>query len=93
MIGNRDALPRIAEQFGVDFHNIGDEKGTPDNSQLERLCDEYDVDYIILARYSECFLRAPAGSLLADESSTCITGCCLRFPVSARITMPTAGTC
>ncbi|REJ93257.1 MAG: formyltetrahydrofolate deformylase [Planctomycetota bacterium] len=51
MIGNRDACRGIAEQFGVDFHNIGDGKGVPDNSQLERLCDEYHVDYIVLARY------------------------------------------
>ena len=51
MIGNRDACRGLAEEFGVDFHNIGDAAGNPDQSRFEKLCDEYQVDYIILARY------------------------------------------
>ncbi|TWT56973.1 Formyltetrahydrofolate deformylase [Thalassoglobus neptunius] len=51
MIGNRNACRGIAEQFGVDFHNVGDEKGNPDNDRMVDLFDEYDVDYIVLARY------------------------------------------
>lgn len=51
MIGNRSACRGIAEQFGVDFHNIGDERGNPDNGRLVELFDEYDADYIVLARY------------------------------------------
>lgn len=51
MIGNRDACRDLAGEFGVDFHHIGDAAGNPDQSRFEQLCDEYQVDYIILARY------------------------------------------
>ncbi|NOX56236.1 MAG: formyltetrahydrofolate deformylase [Planctomycetes bacterium] len=51
MIGNRDTCRGIAEQFGIDWHNIGDANGTPDNDRLVELFDQYDVDYIVLARY------------------------------------------
>jgi formyltetrahydrofolate deformylase len=51
MIGNRDTCRGVAEQFGVDWHSVGDSKGNPDNDQLTRIFDEYAVDYIILARY------------------------------------------
>lgn len=51
VIGNRNACRGVAEQFDVDFHNIGDGRGHPDNARMVRLFDEYDVDYIVLARY------------------------------------------
>ena len=51
MIGNRNACRGTAEQFGIDFHNVGDGKGNPDNDRMVELFDEYDVDYIVLARY------------------------------------------
>jgi formyltetrahydrofolate deformylase len=51
MIGNRPAGRSIAEQFDVDWHQIGDDRGTPDNDRLVELIDEYEVDYIVLARY------------------------------------------
>ncbi|SFI91451.1 formyltetrahydrofolate deformylase [Planctomicrobium piriforme] len=51
MIGNRDACRGVADQFEVDFHNIGDAKGNPDNARLVELLDEYDIDYVVLARY------------------------------------------
>jgi formyltetrahydrofolate deformylase len=51
ILGNRDACRGLAEQFGVPFHNIGDERGNPDDTRLVFLCDEHDVDYIVLARY------------------------------------------
>ncbi|WP_437192157.1 formyltetrahydrofolate deformylase [Planctomicrobium sp. SH527] len=51
IIGNRDACRGIAEQFGVDFHNIGDAQGNPDDHRLVELFDTYAVDYIVLARY------------------------------------------
>jgi formyltetrahydrofolate deformylase len=51
MLGNRDACRGLAEQFDAPFHNIGDERGNPDNARLVALCDEHDVDYIVLARY------------------------------------------
>jgi len=51
MIGNRDACRPLAEEFGVPFVNVGDADGRADEHQFEQLCDEHDIDYIILARY------------------------------------------
>src|SRR5581483_1669555 len=51
MIGNRPSCRAIAEQFGVDWHEIGDAKGNPDNDKLVELLDRYAVDYVVLARY------------------------------------------
>jgi formyltetrahydrofolate deformylase len=51
LIGNRPACRAVAEQFGVDWHMIGDDKGNPDQDRLVELFDQYDVDYIVLARY------------------------------------------
>ena len=51
MIGNRSRCKSLADSYGVDWHCIGDEAGNPDNDRMEALFDEYDVDYIILARY------------------------------------------
>lgn len=51
MIGNRDKCRTLAEEFSVPWHNIGDDKGVADDDELVRLLDEYDVDYVVLARY------------------------------------------
>ena len=51
MIGNRDNCRGLAERFGVPWFNIGDESGTPDDERLIGLCDEHEVDFIVLARY------------------------------------------
>ncbi|MCA9080089.1 MAG: formyltetrahydrofolate deformylase [Planctomycetaceae bacterium] len=51
MIGNRDTCQRLAQEHGVEFVNIGDAAGNPDNARLVQLADEYDIDYIVLARY------------------------------------------
>jgi len=51
MIGNRPTCRSIAEQFDVDWHNIGNDEGVADDDRLVQLCDDYEVDYIILARY------------------------------------------
>jgi formyltetrahydrofolate deformylase len=51
MIGNRPHCRGLAEQFGVDWHMIGDDQGQPDEEQMLRVLDEYQVDYVILARY------------------------------------------
>lgn len=51
MLGNRPACRGVAEQFGVDWHSIGNERGEPDNDQLVELIDRYEVDYVVLARY------------------------------------------
>lgn len=51
VIGNRPACRGVAEQFGIDWHDIGDAQGNPDNDRMVELFDQYDVDYILLARY------------------------------------------
>jgi formyltetrahydrofolate deformylase len=51
MIGNRPSCRSVAEQFKVPWFNIGDDKGEPDQSRMVELFDEYDADYIVLARY------------------------------------------
>jgi formyltetrahydrofolate deformylase len=51
MIGNRPTCRAVAEQFGVDWHSIGDSDGNPDDEKLISICDQYEVDYVILARY------------------------------------------
>jgi formyltetrahydrofolate deformylase len=51
MIGNRNACRGIAEQFGVDWQMVGDSQGNTDDARLVEILDQYDVDYVILARY------------------------------------------
>jgi formyltetrahydrofolate deformylase len=55
MIGNRDACRGLAEQFGLPWFNIasgnGNSDGTPDDERMIALCDEHEVDFIVLARY------------------------------------------
>jgi formyltetrahydrofolate deformylase len=51
VIGNRETCRAVAEQFGVDWHMIGDAQGNPDNEKLVELIDRYEADYIVLARY------------------------------------------
>lgn len=51
MIGNRPTCKGLAEQFGLDWHCVGDEAGNPDNERMVELLDRYEADYIVLARY------------------------------------------
>ncbi|WP_275882280.1 formyltetrahydrofolate deformylase [Halorhabdus sp. BNX81] len=51
VIGNHPDLQPLAEKYEVPFHDIGDEKGTPDEDELLDLLAEYDTDLIVLARY------------------------------------------
>ncbi|MUV90470.1 formyltetrahydrofolate deformylase [Halapricum sp. CBA1109] len=51
VIGNHPDLQPLAEKYDVPFHDIGDEKGTPDEGELLELLAEYDSDLIVLARY------------------------------------------
>jgi formyltetrahydrofolate deformylase len=50
-IGNRPTCRSLALQAGVDWHMIGDGQGNPDNERMVQLFDDYEVDYIVLARY------------------------------------------
>ncbi|MHB0956615.1 MAG: formyltetrahydrofolate deformylase [Pirellulaceae bacterium] len=51
MVGNRPTCRGLAEQFGVAWHDTGDEQGRPNDEQMLNLLDQYDVDYVVLARY------------------------------------------
>jgi len=51
VIGNHDDLEPLADHYDIDFHDIGDGKGTPDEGALLELLAEYDVDLVVLARY------------------------------------------
>jgi formyltetrahydrofolate deformylase len=51
MMGNRNSCRGIAEQFGVPWHSVADKDGEPDNEKMVGLFDQYDVDYVVLARY------------------------------------------
>ena len=51
LIGNRESCRDLAAKFGVDWHYIGDAKGNPDNERMVELFDQYQVDYVLLARY------------------------------------------
>ena len=64
MIGNRVACRGLAEQFGVPFEFVGDTDGNSDDDLMVRLFDQYEVDYVVLARYmrilpaSTCWMYA-----------------------------------
>ncbi len=51
VISNRKKLSPLADEFGVPFRMIGDDKGAADDDAMVECLDEYDVDYVILARY------------------------------------------
>ncbi len=51
LISNRKKLAPLAEEFGTEFRMIGDGEGGADNEALIRTLDEFDIDYLILARY------------------------------------------
>lgn len=51
IIGNRKACESLALNFGVPFEYIGREDGAGDDEAMVRVIDQYQVDYVILARY------------------------------------------
>jgi formyltetrahydrofolate deformylase len=51
IISNRDKCRGLADEFGVPWFSINRGDGTPDDDRLMELCDERDVDFVVLARY------------------------------------------
>ncbi len=51
MISNRQACRGLAEEFGIPWVTIGDTNGRADDERFIDICDEYQIDYIVLARY------------------------------------------
>jgi len=51
MISNREACRGLAEEFAVPWESVGDAEGRADDDRFIDLCDQYRVDYVVLARY------------------------------------------
>ena len=51
MISNRKVCQGLSHEFDVPWIQIGDDAGKADNDQMITLCDEHQIDYIVLARY------------------------------------------
>ncbi|UPM44895.1 formyltetrahydrofolate deformylase [Halocatena salina] len=51
VIGNHSDLEPLATEYGVPFHDIGDETGVPDEDELLDLLADYNIDLLALARY------------------------------------------
>lgn len=51
MIANRKACRNLADEFGVEWRMIGDADGRVDDDQMVELLDEFNIDYVVLARY------------------------------------------
>ena len=51
IISNRRKLEKLAQEFNVPFRMIGNDEGSAKDSEMTKVLDEFDVDYVILARY------------------------------------------
>lgn len=51
MIANREKCRPLAEEFNVPWVNIADDAGNPNDDRMIDVCDEHQVDYVVLARY------------------------------------------
>lgn len=51
LISNREACRGLSDEFGVPWRSVGDPQGNPDDERLIAVCDEMEVDYVVLARY------------------------------------------
>lgn len=51
MIGNRKKCEGLAAEFGVPWVNVGRDDGSADEGQFVEILDQYQIDYVVLARY------------------------------------------
>jgi formyltetrahydrofolate deformylase len=51
MISNRPNCEPLAAEYNVPWQMIGNDDGVPDDDRLVEICDQHEVDYIVLARY------------------------------------------
>ncbi len=51
LISNRKKLAPLAAEFGVPFRMIGDTGAAARDDEMIEVLDEFDVDYVVLARY------------------------------------------
>ena len=53
LISNRKKLAPLADEFGIPFRMIGDNLGKANNETMIEVLDEFDIDYVVLARYMQ----------------------------------------
>jgi len=51
MISNREACRRLADEFNVPWFQVGDASGHANDERLIEICDDGQIDYLVLARY------------------------------------------
>lgn len=51
LISNRKKLSSLAKEFDVPYRMIGQSDGAADDDGMVAVLDEFDVDYVVLARY------------------------------------------
>ena len=51
LMSNRTKLAHLADEYDVPFRGIGDENGVADDEAMVHALDEFDADYVVLARY------------------------------------------
>ncbi|TWU46375.1 Formyltetrahydrofolate deformylase [Rubripirellula tenax] len=51
LISNRKKLAGLAAEFDVPYRMIGNEQGAADDAKMVQALDDFDVDYVVLARY------------------------------------------
>jgi formyltetrahydrofolate deformylase len=80
MIGNRANCRGLAEQFGVPWEMIGDDEGRADDDRLIAVLDQYDVDYVVLARYMRILPAASCWKLAGGRIINLHHGLLPSFP-------------
>ena len=53
LISNRSKLAPLAKHYQIPFRMIGDENGSANDDSMVVAFDEFDVDYVVLARYMQ----------------------------------------
>lgn len=51
VISNRKKLSGLADEFGAEYRMIGNAQGAADDTAMLTVLDEFEIDYLILARY------------------------------------------
>ena len=53
MISNRNACRGLANEFNIPWFNVGNSEGKADEDRLIEICDQHEIDFIVLARYMQ----------------------------------------
>ena len=93
MISNRQSCQGLAEEFDVPWCNIGDETGKADDERLLEICDEQNVDYIVLARYMRILPPSSVWKYAGGRIINLHHGCCRASRACGLITTRTQSEC